>query len=315
MPSHARLEHSERILRKHPHARRARNQHRRVPPHAKAGRQPGTPDQTQPRHDHHGRARDPGRHELGQSFLVDRRAIATITDLVAATDGPILEIGPGDGAITRPMARLGRPIRAIELDRRRAVRLDTSTPSSVRVEVADAVTHRFDRTPHVVVANLPFHITTTLLRRLLHAPGWTDAVLVAQWEVARRRAGVGGGSQLTAQAAPWFTFTLHQRIPRGAFRPAPQVDAGLFSVRRRERPLVPVGQRRAFERLVADVFRAPGGSLPRILERTGALPAAAARRWQRERSHAAGGLPRDLGAEDWADLWRRHRASMRASDA
>ncbi|HET8867145.1 MAG TPA: 23S ribosomal RNA methyltransferase Erm [Agrococcus sp.] len=249
----------------------------------------------------------PGRHELGQNFLVDRRVVVDVVERVAATRGPILEIGPGDGALTVPLARLGRPIRALEADPRRAARLDERTPARVRVEHADALAHRFDARQHVVVSNLPFHITTAVLRRLLRAPGWTDAVLIAQWEVARRRAGVGGSTQLTAQAAPWFEFALRRRIPRSAYRPMPQVDGGLFTVRRRARPLVDAADRRAYEALVASVFSSPGNGLARILPQARVLPPNVAKRWLRERSHAAGALPRALSPADWADLWRSHR--------
>ncbi|CCH31971.1 hypothetical protein BN6_46920 [Saccharothrix espanaensis DSM 44229] len=65
----------------------------------------------------------PGRRELGQNFLIDHDVIGTIVDLVAATGGPIVEIGAGDGALTRPLHRLGRPLTAVEVDRRRAARL------------------------------------------------------------------------------------------------------------------------------------------------------------------------------------------------
>ncbi|MCH1881867.1 23S ribosomal RNA methyltransferase Erm [Agrococcus sp. ARC_14] len=249
----------------------------------------------------------PGRHELGQNFLVDRRVIAEVVERVAATRGPILEIGPGDGALTLPLARLGRPIRALETDPRRAAALAQRAPRGTRVEHADALAHRFEPSPHVVVSNLPFHITTALLRHLLDAPGWTDAVLIAQWEVARRRAGVGGATQLTAQAAPWFEFALCRRIPRQAYRPMPQVDGGLFTVHRRAAPLVPRSEQRVYRAMVARVFQSPGAGLARILPAARVLPPAAAKRWLRERSHTAGGLPRDLGPSDWAELWHEHR--------
>ena len=63
-----------------------------------------------------------GRHEHGQNFLTDPSTIATITRLVAATEGPIIEIGPGDGALTTPLAQLGRPVTAVEIDPRLARR-------------------------------------------------------------------------------------------------------------------------------------------------------------------------------------------------
>ncbi|SDH66702.1 23S ribosomal RNA methyltransferase Erm [Agrococcus jejuensis] len=244
----------------------------------------------------------PGRHELGQSFLVDRAAVRRIVDLVAETDGPIVEIGTGDGAITQPLARLGRPIRGLELDARRAARLDARTPGHVRIEHADALEHRFDARPHVVVSNLPFHLTTALLRRLLRAPGWTDAVLVAQWEVARRRAGVGGSTQLTAQAAPWFDFALDRRIPRSAFRPMPAVDAGLFTVSRRPDP--GIRSRAGYERMVADVFGASGRGLARMLAQARALRLDDAKAWMGARGIARDASPTALTRDDWIALWR-----------
>src|SRR5699024_5446388 len=57
-----------------------------------------------------------GRHEFGQNFLTDRRIIATMVDLVRHTGGPIVEFGPGRGALTLPLQQLGRPITAVEID-------------------------------------------------------------------------------------------------------------------------------------------------------------------------------------------------------
>ena len=57
-----------------------------------------------------------GRHELGQNFLTHTPTIALVVDLVRRTDGAILEIGAGDGALTKPLAQLGRRLTAIELD-------------------------------------------------------------------------------------------------------------------------------------------------------------------------------------------------------
>lgn len=112
--------------------------------------------------------------------------------IVSHTTRSIIEVGARDGAPTVPMERLGRPLTAIEIDRRRAERLAHRT--TTHVVTADFLRYRLPPTPHVVVGNLPFHLTTTILRRLLHSPGWTDAVLLVQWEVARRRAAVGDGN-------------------------------------------------------------------------------------------------------------------------
>src|SRR5690606_31074799 len=122
-----------------------------------------------------------GRHELGQNFLVHRASLERMTSLVAATTGPILEIGGGDGALTAPLSKLGRDLHVIDIDPRRVSRLRTRFPQ-VHVEHADALRARLDRP--VVVGNIPFHLTTPILRRLLSRGSWRDAVLLTQWEVA-----------------------------------------------------------------------------------------------------------------------------------
>lgn len=240
----------------------------------------------------------PGRHELGQNFLHHRPTIDAIVGLVEPTRGAILEIGAGDGALTVPLSRLGRPLTAIELDPRRAHRLSRRLPG-VAVRCGDALDGRFD--VPVVVGNIPFHLTTPLLRRLLSSGTWGNAVLLMQWEVARKRAGVGGGTLLTAQSAPWFTFALAQRVPARHFSPQPSVDGGVLVIARRPTPLVPARQRRAYEAFASRVFSGRGRGLGQVLthlvgRRAGdaALGAAGLRR---------DALPRHVRPEQWAALW------------
>lgn len=241
-----------------------------------------------------------GREELGQNFLVHAPTLEKIATIVAATEGPILEIGSGSGAITRHLADLGRPLIAIDIDEHRVAELRRRL-RGVKVEHADVLTHPLS-TP-VVVGNVPFHITTPILRRLLTTGTWQDAVLLTQWEVARRRAGVGGSTLLTAQAAPWFTFTLHGRVPSTAFRPRPGVDGGLLHIVRRRNPLVPPKQRRAYEQFVRAVFTGRGGSLDRIVHQATRLPRGRVRAALGRAGVSSRALPRDLGAEQWASLW------------
>ena len=259
-----------------------------------------------------------GRHEHGQNFLTDHATIATIVRLVDDTSGPIIEIGPGDGAHTGPLARLGRPLTAVEIDPRRAASLRRRC-AGVRVEQADFLRFRLPTTPHVLVGNLPFSQTTAILRRILHAPGWTDAVLLVQWEVARRRAGVGGASMMTAQWWPWFTFEQAGRVPAAAFTPRPGVDGGLLVIRRDPAPAVPVARRRAYQGLVHRVFTGRGRGLAQILARTALGSAPAARAWLAARGLRAHDLPKSLTRQDWIDLYaaapravtrNRHRSDV-----
>jgi 23S rRNA (adenine-N6)-dimethyltransferase len=154
-----------------------------------------------------------GRHELGQNFLHHSPTIDRIVRLVRETDGPILEIGAGAGALTEHLATLGRDVLAVDIDEHRVRRLRRRLPS-VAVVHDDALRTPLDRP--VVVGNLPFHLTTPILRRLLADGGWAEAILLTQWEVARKRAGVGGRTMLTAQTVPWRATLKAAGIPPSA---------------------------------------------------------------------------------------------------
>lgn len=247
------------------------------------------------------RSHSGGRHELGQNFLTHRPTVQRLTALVAETDGPILEIGAGDGALTASLAALRRPLRAIDIDERRLSRLQSRLPR-VDVRRSDALREPLDRP--VVVGNIPFHLTTPILRRLLSGGDWRHAILLTQWEVARKRAGVGGATMMTAQAAPWFTFELHGRVPARHFRPMPAVDGGILGIARRGRPLIEARHRRRYEGFVSTVFRSPGGGMRRILHGM-PHPSSAIDRALTESGISRSALPRDLTPQQWARLWQR----------
>jgi 23S rRNA (adenine-N6)-dimethyltransferase len=169
---------------------------------------------------------------------------------------------------------------------------------------ADVLRHRFPAAPHTIVGNVPFHLTTAIIRKLLSERGWTSAVLIVQWEVARRRAGVGGASMLTASWWPWYDFELVRRIPASAFRPVPSVDAGLLTMWRRAVPLVDEWhERHAYQAFVKQVFQAPGRGVEEMIGRTGRVRRSELREWARWSRIPARALPKDLAAEDWARLW------------
>ncbi|WP_407646866.1 23S ribosomal RNA methyltransferase Erm [Allosaccharopolyspora coralli] len=242
-----------------------------------------------------------GREELGQNFLVSSRVIGTIVDLVARTAGPVVELGAGDGAVTLPLSRGGRSVTAVEIDPRRVRRLRRTVPEHVAIVQQDMLRYRPPRHPHVLVANLPFHLTTSVLRRVLAQEHWTDAVLLVQWEVARRRAGVGGASLMTASWWPWYEFAVVTRVPAEAFRPVPSVDGGLLTVTRRKTPLVV--DRVGYQRFVRDVFTGRGRGVSEVVTRTGWVSRPSMRAWMGARGLRSTMLPKDLTAEHWASLW------------
>ena len=243
-----------------------------------------------------------GTHALGQNLLVDTQVIDRVVDLVPDVDRPLVEWAAGRGALTLPMARLGRPIEAVEIDPRSVSRLGRIVPGNVTVTRDDILRHAPPSGTYDLVCNVPFHLTTPVLRRLFTLAGWQRALLITQWEVARKRAAVGGTTLLTVQWWPWFTFRLDRRIPAAAFRPRPSVDAGLLVIDRRPEPLVPVTDLGRYQRFAAAVFNGPGRGVHEILVRQG-IARGDVRGWARANAVGPSALPRDLDAHAWVSAY------------
>ena len=158
------------------------------------------------------RSRRPGPHELGQNFLTDRRTIARIVQPRRSDLRPTRRVGHRGRFGDLPLSRLGRPLEGVEIDAVRARNLRRRVGPHVCISEGDILRHA-PPAGSTVVSNVPFSLTTPVLRHLLSSPGWVRAVLLVQWEVAKKRAGVGGTTQLTAQWWPWLSFTLDRGFP------------------------------------------------------------------------------------------------------
>lgn len=175
-------------------------------------------------------------HRWGWHRLNDRWAARLVADAHLPTGALVLDVGAGDGAITRPLLHAGARVIAVEAHPHRAAQLRAHARSRadahLKVVRADAADLRLPRQPFHVVANPPFSVTTALLRRLLQ-PGsrMVGATLILQRQAAQRWAG------RDAPGAPrWhqhFVASLGPRVPRHAFDPRPPVDARVLVLRRR----------------------------------------------------------------------------------
>jgi 23S rRNA (adenine-N6)-dimethyltransferase len=245
-----------------------------------------------------------GPHELGQNWLVDRRFPAEMAEILRhAPPHPVLELGAGNGALTRALVAHGLAVTAVEADPRCAGRLRRTFGGRATIVEADMLSFDFGARLHHVVANVPFSLTTPLLRRLVRQQHWDTALLLLQWEVARKRAGIGGTTMFTALWWPWYEFSLCTRVPAAAFAPRPPVDGGILQITRRETPLVRAAERRSYQDLVQACFTGSGRGLPAILR--GRLPDPVVRDWMAAERIRRRALPRDITAAQWASLQRR----------
>lgn len=206
------------------------------------------------------------RKRFGQHFLEAAWVAKLIDALDATAADTFLEIGPGRGALTQPLARRVRRVIAVEIDRDLAAELAATAPPNVRIVEADFLDVELetllapDAIPARVVGNLPYNVSSPILFKLLaaHDSGrrLRDATLMLQREVADRlTAGPGTGEYgaLAIQVALHADVTRVLALPPGAFRPAPKVSSAVVRLRFRE-PAADVGDPGVFERLVRGVF-------------------------------------------------------------
>lgn len=191
---------------------------------------------------------------MGQNFLIDAAALAAIVG--AAELGPadlVVEVGPGLGVLTWELTRRAGHTVAVELDRRLAARLRDELPDApltivesdvLRVTPGEllAAAGAPVAGPYKLVANLPYAITSAVLRHFLEAAAPPDlSVVLVQYEVAKRiTAGQGDLSVLAHSVQIYAEPQIVAHVPAASFYPAPAVDSAVLLMRRRPQLAVPV---------------------------------------------------------------------------
>lgn len=217
------------------------------------------------------------RKRLGQHFLHDPAVIERIVRVIApARADQIVEIGGGQGALTRPLLERVDRLEVIEADPRLIPVLAALAPADrLGVIEADALSVAYDelvRPPGKlrIVGNLPYNISTPLLFRLLrYREHIRDLVLMLQREVVERMIAAPGSKRygrLTIMLAAWTDIEACFDIGPGAFRPAPQVWSTLVHIVPRAEPKFAIADADRFARLVASAFSMRRKTLRRILK-------------------------------------------------
>lgn len=180
---------------------------------------------------------------LGQHFLNNTHIIAKIIDAADPTpDTLVLEIGPGDGALTRQLLGLDNKIIAIETDARMIEVLNEEFSGLIEAGMFDIVQANileWDETvmatydvPYAIVANIPYYITGAIIRKFLTSSVQPESMtLIMQREVADRiMARDGKESLLSIGVKAYGVPTSHGIIKRGNFTPPPKVDSAILRI-------------------------------------------------------------------------------------
>jgi len=202
------------------------------------------------------------RKRFGQHFLVDAHFLSRIITALGLQPGdPVIEIGPGLGALTRPLVAALGHLTAIELDRDLAARLrETFSPAQLTLVEADALQVDFAALGSGLrlVGNLPYNISSPLLFRLVtYLPHLLDAHFMLQREVVDRMAAPPGSKtygRLSVMLQARFAIEKLFDVPAGAFQPPPKVVSAVVRLTPLGAAAPAIADEATFARTVAAAF-------------------------------------------------------------
>jgi 16S rRNA (adenine1518-N6/adenine1519-N6)-dimethyltransferase len=260
------------------------------------------------------------RKSLGQNFLVNDGVRDTIIEAASLSPGDtVIEVGPGLGVLTEKLASQAGRVIAVELDDSLAERLGNRLSRFSNLHIINADILSLDLTALIkggtykVVANIPYYITSPILRYFMQAePRPSLMVIMMQEEVARDVTAKQGEMGFLAVSMRLFSIPrMICRVPADCFYPEPRVDSAVVRFDILPRPAVAAGDVEGFLELLHAGFKAPRKQLHNSLAiGLGLEPDAA------EEILARAGIdsrrrPGTLTLDEWSALYREagaHRA-------
>jgi 23S rRNA (adenine-N6)-dimethyltransferase len=236
---------------------------------------------------------------LSQHFL---RSPLLVKQLIGHTNvkktDVVFDIGAGSGVVASALAGSAKEVVAIEIDERviPTLRANLQKFSNVTVRAADVMTMPLPNTPYKVFANIPFSLSSQIVRRLCDAPNPpTAAYLIVQEQFARKLLPdhPGYSSQLGMTIGVNFAVRVRYKLKPTDFYPRPNVPAVLLELLHRVQPLVPLKDQPACNHFVVNAFTNPKLLWQLPLETYGIQPKTS---------------PSRLTLEQWVLLFTKHIA-------
>jgi len=248
---------------------------------------------------------------LGQHFLFDPAALHKVVAAAGLQgDETVLEVGAGVGSLTCRLGAAAGHVLAVEIDRRLIPALEEAVAGFTNVEILQCDVLSLDletlvgRRPYLVVANIPYQITSQLIRWLLEAPRPPRAlVLTIQREVAERIVAQAGEMSLLALSVQLYgSPRVMDRIPAGAFTPPPNVDSAILRVDVFAEPRVPSDRIAGVFLLARLGFNQKRKQLRNALSGGLHVPAQEIAAWLEEAGLQPQARAQELRWEDWSRL-------------
>ncbi len=204
---------------------------------------------------------------LGQNFLIDKKALDTIVSAadLQKTDN-VIEVGPGTGFLTEKLVQLAGHVTSVELDKDMVEILEEQFKFTENLEVVNEDILDYNLTDRrrgsasapsgevsnfKVVANIPYYITSPLLKHFLKSDNRpTLMVVLVQKEVAEKICGITGKSLITIETQLFGKPEIVDIVPSKSFYPPPKVDSAILKIEVFDKPLIPADQLKDFLRIV-----------------------------------------------------------------
>ncbi len=217
--------------------------------------------------------------QFGQNFITDSNLLSSIVDGAGADSGStVVEIGCGAGTLTKAIAKKAKRVVAFEIDKELAPVLSVTLAGVENAEVifrdfmrVDMRAFERDMPPYIVIANLPYYITTPLVMQFIeHSKKCRSLTVMVQEEVAERfcaRAGSPEYGAVTAGIALRGVCKIIKRVPRTMFHPRPNVDSAVVKIDIKE-DNVPVKDAAMYKKVVRAAFASRRKTLENNLMQT-----------------------------------------------
>ena len=209
------------------------------------------------------------KHSLGQNFIEDEALLSQLAELSLVTaEDCVLEIGPGFGALTKPLAERAKQVVSLEIDRTLIPILNVTLEKYanarvicddvMRTNLSALVAEGADCPSLRVAANLPYYITTDVLTKLMRElPQAKSIAVMIQKEVGDKLLS-GPGDDGYGPLAVMCQYRYHVMraldVPAACFNPPPKVDSSFMVLEKLEQPSVNAGDEEIFTRLVRSAF-------------------------------------------------------------
>jgi len=259
---------------------------------------------------------------LGQHFLIDEEVLKLVTSAAELTPSDVvMEIGPGLGVLTRELARQAGWVVAVELDSKLVAILKQMLSALNNVTIVNEDILKVDpaallqeqrarfssaKNSYKVVANLPYYITSPVLRHFLEASVKPELMVVmVQKEVAEAIVAEPGEMSVLSISVQFYGEpSIISYVPAQCFYPPPEVDSAILRVIPYPQPMVAVTDERSFFQLVRAGFSASRKQLCNSLAQGLGLPKAEVLSLLAEGGIVPQRRAETLSLDEWARLWQ-----------